>query len=286
MICSKMKYQAILIAAGLALSSGLCHAGVENDVPSCYGIEGISVPSPDSQHELFLLIDQTTPFDDKLRQSIRENAGRLIVPGASYVVASFSSYGDRRYFEVISAGKLESPLTPAQRDSTKRTAIPKFDACMKSQAAYGRKTAATAINKALESVSGAIPQSDVASSLQRLALRVRASKAVDKVVFIASDMLENSSISSFYAGPEIRTLQPEQEIQKFLQKQAVADFGPARVYVLGAGLLAQGKDAQKSYRKPETIQALNRFWQLYFSKSQASLDDFGAPTLVNPITWR
>ena len=48
------------------------------------------------QTELFVIIDETTPLDRKLQDLVRENVGRLVVPSAAYVVASFSAFSQGR----------------------------------------------------------------------------------------------------------------------------------------------------------------------------------------------
>lgn len=62
------------------------------------------------------------------------------------------------------------------------------------------------------------------------------------------------------------------------------DFGGAKVYVIGAGLLTEDiKNSKGVYRSPQIMQALSTFWKEWFKKSNAEVIEFGQPALLNPI---
>lgn len=275
---------------GAALMIAYCvagHAGLVNDIPSCYMASKIGVPIPLPQTELFVAIDQTTPLDATLQQSVRENVGRLVTPGAAYVLASFSSFGQGRYLQVISAGTLEAPVPDKARNDIGVKALANFDACMKGQLDFGRKAAATTLNQAMSAASADVAKSDILAAMKELSGRVHQSPAGNKIVFLVSDALENSSISSFYANHNVRNIDPAAELKKAEAAQQIGDFGGARVFILGAGLIqdsgaGKGKDSGV-YRDPKTMQNLRQFWTMYFERSHATLVDFGAPALLSPV---
>lgn len=97
-------------------------------------------------------------------------------------------------------------------------------------------------------------------------------------------MLENSSVTSFYANQAVRQINADKELKLVADNQLYGDFGGARVYVIGAGLLAEdAKHPKGIYRSTQTMQALSKFWTGYFQKSNAELVEFGQPALLNPI---
>lgn len=96
-------------------------------------------------------------------------------------------------------------------------------------------------------------------------------------------MLENSSISSFYAHKNVRNINAQAELKKVDANQLFADFAGARVYVLGAGLIAAEKGKPEVYRDPKTMKNLETFWRAYFEQSNAQLKGFGAPSLLVPV---
>lgn len=284
-----MMKPATLIASLLAAVSvtSVAWAGIGNDIPSCYAANKMKVAAAAPQTEVFVMIDQTTPLDPSLQDSVRENADRLIKPGAAFVIASFSAFSQGRYLEVLSAGTLESQIDSKVRDDISVKVLRNFDGCMSGQYDFGRKAAAAAINKAMSANSIELAKSDVIGSLKELSARVKQSSARDKIVFVVSDMLENSGISSFYASKNVRAIDPAAELKKAQDAKMIGDFGGARVFVLGAGLVQDNthrKNADSGiYRDPKAISQLRQFWTSYFEASSAKLVEFGAPALLSPV---
>ncbi|MES2978471.1 MAG: hypothetical protein V4731_08620 [Pseudomonadota bacterium] len=265
----------------------MASAGTGNDIPSCYAANKIKAAVPAVQTEVFVLIDQTTLLDASLQDSIRENVGRLVKSGNAFVISSFSAFGQGRYLSVLNAGSLEANLTPEVRNEISVKLLRSFDGCMASQVDFGRKMAADAINTATANTSSALSKSDVMGSLKELSTRVKQSEAKDRIVFLVSDMLENSAISSFYANNNVRVIDPAAELKKARDAQVVGDFGGARIFVLGAGLVQEnvgGKFRDSGvYRSPKSMALLRQFWEAYFVASQAKLVEFGAPALLAPV---
>jgi len=273
---------ALLLALGVF--SMPVYAGTNNDIPSCYTANKLPPSVIRSVRELFVLVDQTTHFDAKLQGAIRENVGQLLKLGVAFVVADFSSFSQGRYVEVVSAGTFEPQIPAKERDDISVKLLRNFDVCMQGQVQYGMKVAAAALNKALDGSSPDLAKSDVLASLKDLAGRVKKSEAKEKVVLIASDMLESSSITSFYAKQSVRQINPQKELKLVADNQMFGDFGGAKVYVIGAGLLAEdAKQAKGVYRSPQTMQALGNFWKSWFEQSNAELVEFGQPALLNPV---
>ena len=270
-----IKSRAAVALAGLCLLA-TAHAG---DVPSCYVAN--KLPEPTADRAIFVLIDQTTLLNAELRRSVMSNTGNYIKPGTTFSIGAFSAYAQGRYLEIKKTGTLETALPEAARNSVKLKTLDTFDACMVGQWDYGLKTAAGALTAAMAGASGTLAKSDVEASIRALSDVVRASPAKDRVVLIVSDMLENSSISSFYATNNVRRINPVQEFAIAKANGMTGDFGGARVYVLGAGLLPE--DKKGTYRDPKTMDALKGFWAAYFKASNAELIGFGQPALLTPV---
>lgn len=259
-----------------------------NDVPSCYAANKLPISAPPAEREVFILLDQTTPLDASLQKSVMDNAGRLIQPGTAYSIATFSSFGQGRYLELLSAGALEVPLQENARNSVGVKVLRNLDACLTSQQNFVRKNAAAALQQAMAGISADYAKSDVMASVKEMSARVKQSSASSKIIFLVSDMLENSGVSSFYANRNVRLLNTNAELQKAASAGMLADLGGARVFVLGAGLVqdANSKGAAKDsgiYRDPKTMAALKDFWTQYFQRSDAKLQEFGMPALLVPV---
>jgi hypothetical protein len=268
----------------LITASGLPQAGLINEVPSCYKANKFDVPIQSPEKEIFVLVDQTTILDEKLQNSVLENTWGFLDLNSSYTVVSFSAFSQGRYTEVVAAGVIEPEFPPKKRNSTSVRKLKSFDECMKGQVQWAKKRAVDAIKKSFSASHVQLAKSDIIASLRDVSARVKESPAKDKVLFIVSDMLENSTISSFYAGNmRVRSIDPSKEILAAEKADLLSDFGGARVFVLGAGLIGPSGDSKSSYRDPRTMNALHDFWSKYFEKSNATLDEFGQPALLQPI---
>jgi len=274
---------ALLAALTALVPARYAFAGTVNDVPSCYVANKLPVPAAAPARELFILIDQTTLFDDTLQRSIFENVWGFLEADTAYTVVSFSAFSQGRYTEVVSAGRIEPRFPESERDATSVRLLKTFDECMKGQLGFARKRALDAVKRSLAASSGELAKSDILAALKDLSSRVRASPAKDKVLLLASDMLENSSVTSFYAGStRVRTIDPAKELAAAGSAGMLADFGTARVHVIGAGLLGPQADA-KAYRDAKTLSALADFWARYLAKSGAKLEQFGQPALLQAV---
>ncbi|WP_249678696.1 hypothetical protein [Cupriavidus necator] len=256
------------------------------EIPSCYVANQLGSPTA-AQRALFLMIDQTTVLDDKLVSELGRHLQGLLRPGTTFRVYSFSAYAQGRYLQQWAAGTLEAPLVDQSlRDATAVKTLKNFDACLKSQYAYGTKLVAESVREALQGSSEALARSDVLASIAAVSQAVRDTAAQQKTVLIVSDMLENSSISSFYSQERMRQIDAAQELRKVEKANVRADFGGASVYVMGAGIVPEPKGARSaaaSYRSPQSIEALRTFWDGFFERSNARLVGFGAPALLTPI---
>lgn len=273
------KYQAVLLVA-LAVISGGVHADETNQVPSCYAANKMEVPAPTPQHEVFILLDETTPLDSHLQSALYSITQSLIRPGVRFSVLSFSAYAQGRYLNRSASGALELPLSEKLRPSIGMKILKNFDACMAGQARYGLNLALQAEKHILDKATMDLKKSDVVASLTEVSQLVKASPAPKRTLLVVSDMLENSSVASFYAKNSVRRIDPEKELASVAREKMLGDFGGADVYVMGAGIVPETGTAV--YRDPKTMGALKSFWLAYFSKSNGKMVEFGAPELLSP----
>ena len=258
-------------------------AGNNDAVPTCYN-EKIPVKTTVPDTEIFLVIDQTTLFDVRLEQSIADNIRSFLKAGNAFSVTQFSAFTQGHYTDVMVSGKLDPELPKALRDDVSKPVLTKFDQCMALQPRLAGQLVGSAMKAAFGGSSSDIAKSDIFASLKDISSKVRRSQSPHKVVLLASDMLENSSITSFYASQAVRQINADKELKLVADNQLYGDFGGARVYVIGAGLLAEdAKHPTGIYRSTQTMQALARFWAGYFQKSKAELVEFGQPALLNAL---
>lgn len=254
-----------------------------NAIPSCYNSKVFETASI-SNKELFLIIDQTTLLDIQLKQQLADQTRPFLTYGNAISVTVFSSFNQGKYTRVVTSGRIQHKLSEVARADTSKPLLQKFDECMNAQPIFANQLVGAALRSAFEGTSSDLAKSDIFASLKEIAGIVRASSAKNKVVLISSDLLENSSISSFYQNQTVRMIDPERELSNVVKNDLLADFAGARLYVIGMGLIAEDPKNRKSqYRDPKTMSALTTFWTQYFSKSNAQLIELGKPALLNSI---
>ena len=250
-----------------------------NDVPSCYKALGIENPDPVSKKELFILVDQTTPLDKNMMIYTYKNMMHFIKNGYAVTIASFSSNANGKYTDVAYSGKLEALLPESAKHDIAKKKLRKYQGCMNGQYKYAKKKATKALVRTLKGANKKLPHSDILKSLDDIAEHlIKPSQAKEKVVLLVSDMMEHSSITTFYSKGTLKKVNTKKEMAKLNKSGYRADFDGAKVYVVGAGMVGK-----KSYRDSKTLKALTDFWQTYFAQSNARLQAIGTPMLLEDV---
>ncbi|MGV7209820.1 hypothetical protein ACLB1G_18425 [Oxalobacteraceae bacterium A2-2] len=271
--------------AALALASALPALARAGDVPSCYAANRMTeAPAPAPRRAVFLLIDETTLLNTALQGSAWKAVAPLIEPGTELTVVRFSAYSQSRYTTTVFSGLVEEGVPEAARHAISVKKLKQFDDCLAGQRGFVVKKVQAAMAQGFASASGDLAKSDVIAAMNDVSVSVRASQAPQKVVLAISDMLENSTISSFYENNGVRAIDPAAEMGRVRKAGMLGDFAGARVWVMGAGLIAADTTGKKTvYRDPIRLKSLQNFWTEYFSQSKATLADFGTPELKQPI---
>ena len=250
-----------------------------NDVPSCYKALKLTNPDPVSKKELFILIDQTTPIDKNMMIYTYKNMMKFIKNGYAVSIAAFSSNANGKYTDLAYSGKLEALLPDSAKHDISKKVLRKYEGCMNGQYKYAKKKATKALVRTLNGANKKLPHSDIIKSLDDIAKHIiKPSQAKEKVVLLVSDMIEHSSITSFYSKGSLKRVNSKAELSKVKKSGYLADFDGAKVYVIGAGMV--GKN---SYRDSKTLKALSDFWTEYFQMTNARLQAIGTPMLLEDV---
>jgi len=250
-----------------------------NDVPSCYDALHIDGPKGPADKEIFVVVDQTTILDKKLMIYVYRNTMKFIKNNEAVTIVSFSSNAKGRYTDVTYSGKVEALLPEESKHNTAKKALRKYQGCMNGQHKYAKNKATKALVSVLKGASKSLPRSDIVKSLTDVAKNIVApSHSKHKVVLLVSDMVEHSSVTSFYSKGHIRKLNIDKEIAKIKKSGYLPDFGGADIYVVGTGMV--GKEG---YMDAKTLQNLTGFWQSYFAKTNGHLKAMGTPMLLEDI---
>jgi len=279
----------ITAVLGLGVVSASAHAAERNDIPSCYAWAKLDAQQPaPSGRELVVIIDQTVHMNEALQKSAWAHVNRYVRPGDTVRLYQFSAFLQDHYLRLPFAGRLEAMLAGKVRSRIGVDTLKQLDACLAQQMAFFRDRFGKQFVASFADPATDIARSDILASLQKigadLTTQPDTNKATDRVILLISDMLENSSVTSFYRAGRVRTIDPQVELAH--AHPFIADFGGARVYVHGAGLIggvlggAVGGATAGSYRDSNTLHQLEQFWRDYLTRSNASLQGFGTPELT------
>jgi hypothetical protein len=261
----------------IVLFSGLSFA--RNDIPSCYDALQMNNPNKEIQKELFILVDQTTILDKNMMIYTYKNMMKFIKNGNAVTIASFSSNAKGKYTDVAYSGKVESLLPKSAKHNIAKKKLRKYEACMNGQYKYAKKKATKALVRVLKEASKQLPHSDIVRSLDDISKHIISnSSAKEKIVLIVSDMIEHSSITSFYSKGTLKTINIKKELTKVKKSGHLANFAGAKVYIIGAGITSKN-----GYRDSKRLGLLSEFWKEYFALSNAKLEAIGIPMLLEDI---
>lgn len=250
----------------------------------CYKEAGTDFAQPRSDRALFVVLDQTTGLDDKLRKTVQNNVGNLLEPGTEYAIYTFSAYSRDRYVTPVLTGELAAPVAQDERGDLSVRRLAKLDKCLEASAGQSISEVEEALQEATRESSSQFTNSEIMASLKQVSEAVRESKAGDKMVLIVSDLLEHSSGTSFYTNKRHRAINPEAELKKATDNKLLADFDGAGVAVVGAGLLSPDSGST-SVRDTKALQSLRDFWEVWLSQSNAKLVRYGEPDLPTAVRW-
>jgi len=272
----------VIISAVAVLSSTPIggHAQAKNLVRDCYVHSDIGQPSSAPEAELFVFIDETTVLDNSLKQQAIDRATEFLKENRRFTVGRFSAFVQGHYADLVSDGYMQPDLTSGQRNGLPRPKVKDFDTCRLAQTMEARQGIGYTMLDIMNGATNDIVRSDIMTSLKTFSASVAASSATRKVVFVVSDMLENSSIASFYEKNGLGRV-GDDVLRNAEKADAFGDFAGADVYVLGAATFAlTDKAAAKSYHEPQRLERLEKFWRDWFARSKAHVVFFGEPTLT------
>ncbi|MCI4410705.1 MAG: hypothetical protein JHC38_03425 [Thiotrichales bacterium] len=257
------------------------HSYAAMDMTSCTDIA--KLPAQQPTQFMLIAVDQTTVPDANLTNKFVSLAVETIKPDTEVSTYTFSSFSQGRYLSEGFTAALDAQLDDKVRYETAKKTLAVFDRCLAQKAPAMKQQLQTHLQQAMQQASGQLAKSDVIQSLVELAKVIKSNPATRKQAFVFSDMLENSSVTSFYSNNSVKKLDAAKELALVEKANMFADFGGAKIYVMGAGLLSEQGKSKGVYRDPKTLQALQAFWIEWFKRSNAELVEFGMPEMLGEI---
>lgn len=269
-----------IIIAFVVLFTSSIYAGNRDDFPSCYPILKNYSSDVVSKRSLFVIVDQTIPLPDELKESVGVKVNRFLKPGDKVSVINFSAYVGGNYTDMVLSGSLDEELSEEVRNDLNKKSLRTFDSCMKKQMTYVRYQINETLNAAFLESRSDTPKTELVGSLYEISNSlISQDGAEDKVVLLVSDMMENSSIDSFYKRGAVTKINPERSLEKFGKNALFSNLNGAHIYVIGAGSIPNNTN----YRSQEVMRSIKAFWEGWAQKSGGSISGWGQPALLGEI---
>nr|VFJ90693.1 MAG: hypothetical protein BECKH772A_GA0070896_1002316 [Candidatus Kentron sp. H]VFJ91787.1 MAG: hypothetical protein BECKH772B_GA0070898_1002116 [Candidatus Kentron sp. H]VFJ98418.1 MAG: hypothetical protein BECKH772C_GA0070978_1002116 [Candidatus Kentron sp. H] len=287
MFSSRTLLKTLFIAATLWLATPVNAELIT--VESCYDRISAASDRPAPERVLYVLIDQTTPWikrdsnetekgTDPISERMAEHISRLVSGWPQHsdmvYVITFSAISEGR--DVAEAFSVRTDGLPPEsvENHWRQSQIRAFKACFRNQSLKARIAIKRGTRHILEQADSSIGRSEILQSLHRFATtRLQQQTDAEITILVASDLLENSSIMSFYQGGDTFAIDDEAALEYANQVGLIPDFHGAKVFGIGLGL---GSSLLKSFTGTQSVAA---FWEGYFREGHGGLIELGRPTL-------
>lgn len=223
----------------------------------------------EKEREVFIIIDQTTPFPENIRKNVIVNVFGLIKPKTTVNLFTFSEYTKGKSISLIDRYYFHPQLTKNQRYEMGKKSLRNFDQCFESQNMGMKKKLASDMLDNFKEDKESSSKSEILYTLRKISNKaVKVSRTKQKIVVIVSDMLENSNFTSFY-NKELKFINIDKQLNIIKKHRLFGDFDGADVIVVGAGIVDK-----ENYRDGEDFDNLEEMWKEYFKNSNAKLITF------------
>jgi len=268
--------------AGLIVLPLYSVAADRNDIPDCYAFTKLDTYQPQfSGRDLAVVVDETTNFSPDLRNEALAHVLRFVQPGDKIRLFQMSAYISESHMNLMFAGTLQAPPSDDVRRGIGMKSLKQLDACLARQKSFFQIKFAQQLGKSFGAERNQIDKSEILFSVKQISEGWGAKDNQNRILFMVSDMLENSEYTSFYKSNQIRAVDVKAEMKKVNQANLQAKLNGVRVYVQGAGLIAPTQ--KNSYRSGKMLNSIESFWHEYFTASGAELVNFGTPSMINEL---
>lgn len=245
---------------------------------SCYSNISYATPEKkEAERALYVFVDETIPLSDSMKKKIQELLTSWGKPGDLVKIARFSASYRELYPELVYSAFIEQKPDEKFMYNLHYMDKKQVMECLEEQKSRFKLGFETQLKAALKNINPKIPKSEILGSLKLLSKQlVLPDKAKEKILFLITDGIENSGVTSFYARGALKNIDHLKTISSLRKKGMMGYWKNTQVYVYGLGLLAD----KKQYVNPNHVQSLKRFWERYFVESGGKILEIGTPELL------
>jgi len=245
---------------------------------SCFSnISYVETDKQVAKRALYILIDETVPLSKSMKSKIAKLLDGWGKQGDKVRIARFSASYRGLYPELVFDEYIEQKPSDQYMFNLHYRDKKAVMKCLEEQQAKFKASFAMQMKSSLNAIDPKIPKSELLGSLKLLSKQlILKDEAEQKVVFLISDGLENSAITSFYGQGKIRSVNPQKEISKIRRQGKIGYWKNTKVYMYGLGLMPD----KKQYVNPDRINSIKRFWERYFVEGGGRVKEIGTPELL------
>ncbi|MEK6748291.1 MAG: hypothetical protein AABY83_03685 [Pseudomonadota bacterium] len=250
---------------------------IAGEIRSCYEINNLAAPAKDkSARALYIFIDTTMPYDNAIKNKVRQLIGNWGRAGDMVKLARFAAGLRGKYPELLFAESLDSMPDETYLYNLRRIDKQTLFECFDTQKTRFLQVLNERLNTALTEVDSETPRTELLFALRELSQQlILTTDAAVRNVLIVSDGMENSAALSFYKNKKIGAIDPQRTIAKVRKLGLIANWKNTNIYMYGIGLMP--KDAP--YVKAAILETLRGFWERYFVEGNGLIRGLGAPDL-------
>lgn len=265
----------------LTLFSSVSHASVRNDIPSCYEYAGLSdsLNNKEIERELFIMVDQTALFDTNMKKNVHTQLSNFGKSKDKVTIISFSSMAMGAYMNIEFTGFFESEPMQSVKDNMNAIKLRKLTSCLKNQGQAINK-AHLVLKSAFHDEEKRYPRTELVATVLDMGNEIIAkSTAKRKILFLVSDMIENSETLSFYTNKGIQVPDAAASYQKIIAQNFTSNFNGAEAHIIGSGFIK----GYQNYISHKSLMELEKFWRLVLTNANAEVKQFGKPNLLSNV---
>lgn len=257
----------------------------ESSCREALGLEAKYLKNDFYNTEVYLLIDESTYFDEKAKEDVYKKITPFVKPNTRVNVFSFSEYSRTKNNKNLGSFYIYSDITDDEEDDITRSKVKELVTCLETSKVYAASEIKKAIDSGTRKKNESLKKSEILKNLKVYTKNnLRFSKAKRKVMIIMSDMIENSDYTSFYSAGKLKKIDISKELEVVNRHRLLSAFNEAEVYVYGMGLVEINSDKSDS-RNAFIMDNLINFWDEYIVESNGKPFGLDSPNMAFDIEY-
>lgn len=244
---------------------------------SCYqNLEPEYTPVPHA-NSLYILLDQTMPLTDAMRNDIRRLTSDWPQANESVRLVRFSSFIGNQYPELIFTAELEALPDEEYSYNLRDSDRDKLMKCLAQTMSDQKANFDKALQHSLNNTKPSLATRDILMPLKRIADNLIARDDSETItILVITNGMEKSDIADFSQRKRRGDVDADETIARLEKRGLTTDWRQAKIYAYGLGQPKQ----RNQYVPNRLMVPLKQFWQIYYSSNNGIVAEVGTPALL------